>query len=117
MGANFGAQMLPRLIPRGIAYEHLYTGRPIRAELAHRLGLANHIVSDVDSHAGTVCAEIAENAPLTVRRYKHVVSAGADLPLAVALRQRPIPDPYRSSDRIEGMAAYTEGRIARWQDR
>lgn len=117
MGANFGAQMLPRLVPRGIAYEHLYTAKPIDADLAYRIGLANHVVSEARSYAEALCRDIAANAPLTVRRYKQVITAGADLPLGVALRQRPIPDPYCSTDRIEGAAAYAEGRTARWRDR
>ena len=114
MGANFGAQMLPRLIPRGVAFEHLYSGLPISADRAQQLGLANHVVDDVQSRASDLCRQIAANAPLTVRRYKQVISAGADLPLSVALRQRPIPDPYRSADRVEGIAALVENRPARW---
>ncbi len=117
MGANFGAQMLPRLIPRGVALEHLFTGNPISADRAYDIGLANHVVDDVRTHAVDLCHAIAANAPLTVRRYKQAIAAGAELPLSAALRQPPLPDPYSSTDRAEGLAAFTEGRPARWEGR
>ena len=40
-GASF---LLPRLVGLGVAYEMLFTGRPLQAADAHRLGLINRIV-------------------------------------------------------------------------
>lgn len=117
MGANFAAQMLPRLMPRGVAFEHLYTGRPIDAPTAGRFGLANHVVDDVRGHGRELCVEIASNAPLTVRRYSQAMTLGIDLPLSTALRQRALPDPYASDDRAEGVAALRARRQPQWRGR
>lgn len=117
--ANFGTQLLPRLIPAGIAYELLYTGDPLSAAEAHRWGLVNRVVP------GAALAEvtagfargIASNAPLTLQRFKANVSRGRDLPVNAALRldagvtSRQI---YESKDRAEGVRAFVEKRAPQW---
>lgn len=40
-GASF---LLPRLVGLGVAYEMFFTGKPLQAADAHRLGLINHVV-------------------------------------------------------------------------
>lgn len=118
MGANFASHILPRLIPRGLAFEMLYTGRTIDADTAHTWGLANQLVdTDVRAKAENMCRTIASNAPLTVRRYKQVIAAGADLPLSAAMRIRGIPNPYTSADRTEGLDAMLTKRSPQWQAR
>lgn len=116
LGANFAAVLLPRLVPRAVALELLYTGRPIDPARAVALGLFNAAVpgGELATAAREVVDAIAGNAPLTVRRCKHVALAGWELPVSAALRLDVGPDPYRSADRIEGARAFLEKREPRW---
>ncbi|MCO1657076.1 enoyl-CoA hydratase/isomerase family protein [Pseudonocardia humida] len=119
MGANFGSQMLPRLVPAGVAYQVLYLGEPMDAVDAHRFGLVNWLVpaDELVATATEVATTIASRAPLTLSRYKPMVQLGASLPIAAALRMDPWPSPYHSEDRHEGAAAFRERRPPRWQGR
>jgi enoyl-CoA hydratase len=117
LGANFATQMLPRLVPMAVAFEILYTGRDVSAAEALRLGLVNRMcpLAELDASVTDLCSTILANAPLSVRRYKAMITQGRDLPLAAALRLNVGPNPYVSADRLEGAAAFLEKRPARWQ--
>jgi enoyl-CoA hydratase len=119
MGANFGSQMLPRLVPAGLAYQMLYLGEPLEVEDAHRVGLVNWVVprEELDVRAAAIARDLTERAPVTLRRYKAMVQLGSTLPIATALRLDPGPSPYLSEDRAEGAAAFSEKRPPRWTGR
>lgn len=119
MGGNFGAQMLGRLIPPGIAMEMLLLGDPITAQEALRLGLANRVVAQTKLREATdaLVTNLLERAPLTQQHYKAAFAAGRDIPLSLALRLNIIPDPYSSLDRLEGVSAFNERRTPIWQGR
>jgi enoyl-CoA hydratase len=119
MGANFGCQLLPRLVPRAVAYEMLYTGELIDAAEAHRIGLVTRVVpgESLQKEALALAEQIVANAPLTVQRYKAMIGRGAELPVAAALRLHVGPNPYTSQDRAEGVAAFLERRVPQWQGR
>ncbi|QGK70619.1 enoyl-CoA hydratase/isomerase family protein [Allosaccharopolyspora coralli] len=119
LGANFGSQMLTRIVPRGVAFEMLYTGEPIGTEQALHWGLVNHVFppEQLDAEATAFAQGLASNAPLSLRRYKAMIGKGSELPLSAALRLSAGPNPYDSEDRKEGVRAFTEKRPPRWQAR
>lgn len=116
MGANFASVMLPRLLPRALALELLYTGRPLTLDEGMRLGFFSGVLpaEELRNAVRDLAGKIAANAPLTVRRIKETATKSIGLPLAAALRLNVGPDPYDSSDRIEGLTAFLEKRPPRF---
>lgn len=119
MGANYATVLLPRLIPRPIALEMLYTGEPLSPEDALRWGLFNQVVGSeaLREKSEIFVRKIVANAPLTLRRYKEMTTKGWELSVHQALRLNVGPNPYLSEDREEGIRAFVEKREPRWSGR
>lgn len=119
LGANFGSQMLPRLIPWAHAFDILYRGETVEADRAERIGLVSEVcdVNHLEQTVHEIAVSIASRAPLSLRRFKAMVQQGSTLPVAAAVRLDLGPSPYLSEDRAEGAIAFRESRLPVWKGR
>ena len=115
------AAPLPWLIGPRAAMEIMVTAQPITAQRAYELGLVNKIVplAELRDAAAEMAAQIAANAPLSVRAAKSLVYLSAEHGWTAALDAAdelylPV---YESEDGQEGPRAFAEKRAPRWQGR
>jgi len=109
-----GTQRLPRLIGQSDAMLLLLTGARIDAQEALRLRLVSRVVPRarlLDEVLG-IAAQIAQNAPLSVRAVKRLVRDGQDMPMdrALALESHVFGLLRDTGDRLEGRRAFQEKR-------
>lgn len=114
-----GTQLLPRIIPIGLAKEMLFTGKRIGAEEGKQLGIINHIFSAETLIEETVklAGTMAANAPLSLKALKKAVNKGTETDLATGLALE-LEAYYRcanSEDRLEGIYAFNEKRPPQWK--
>jgi enoyl-CoA hydratase len=113
-----GTQRLPRRIGAARALELLATARPVKADEALAIGLANHVYPAAELRArGLESARlIAAKGPVAVRLAKRAVLRGGNLDLftACALETELFAEAFGTSDRKEGMSAFLEKRAARF---
>ncbi|MFA7191495.1 MAG: enoyl-CoA hydratase/isomerase family protein [Dehalococcoidales bacterium] len=116
-----GTQRLARLIPQCKAAEMLFTGRPIDAREAHRIGLVNKIVAPdkLMEEAMQLAEQVLKPAPLAVRAAKQAMLQGASLSLDSGLRlEKSLFEMLTSTrDFDEGLAAKNEKRKPNFQCR
>ena len=109
-----GATRLTRLIGRGRTKWLTYTGLPVSAEEAYRLGFVARVVPAASARAEVeaLAETIASRAPLGIRWVKQVIDQGADASLAGALHLEGVSagQTFGTSDRSEGMRAFLERR-------
>lgn len=116
-----GTQRLPRVVPRRIAAEMLFTGKTIDAQEAYRIGLVNRIVplADLMDEARKMAETICQNAPLAVKAAKEAMMRGLDLSLEEGLLlEDDIQTRIMSTkDFQEGISAFREKRKYKFEGR
>jgi len=109
-----GTQRLPRVIPWCKAAEILFTGKPIDAGEAYRIGLVNKVVppDKLMSTAREWAENICRVAPLAVRAAKEAMIRGSSLTLQEGLKlENSIEDDLLGTEDFnEGITAFAEKR-------
>lgn len=112
------AVALARAVPTKQALEMLFTGTPISAFEAERLGLVNRVVPAAALEATTL--ELAERVAATsgdtlaLGKQAFYAQLGLDRPRAYELAQQVMVDNAQRPDAIEGMQSFLEKRPPRW---
>ena len=117
-GAAFSR--LVELVGPGCAKEMLFTGRVVPAAEAHAIGMLNRVVpaDAIDRVVRDLAAEIASNAPLTVRAAKEMTRRLMALRRIASGDARDLIEMcYGSADFQEGVAAFLAKRPPRWTGR
>jgi enoyl-CoA hydratase len=115
-GCDVGvSHLLPRIVGLGVASELMLTGRPVGAEEALRIGLANRVVAQEEllDASLALAAEIARNSPFGVRMTKQVLHRNVDAPsleAALELENRTQVLATQTDDMREALAAFVGKR-------
>jgi enoyl-CoA hydratase/carnithine racemase len=126
LGLIYGHTGLQRFIdaigvPR--TKELFLTGRNLDAERAEHIGLVNEVVDDseLEGAAVALAAEIAANAPLSMRGNKHAIDTLNSFNRLTPEQERELIELrescFGSDDFREGIAAFAEKRRPVWKGR
>jgi cyclohexa-1,5-dienecarbonyl-CoA hydratase len=119
---GFGIVMLPRKIPRNLAFEIITSGEPINAQRAYQIGLVNSVVSEselnkeVDKFISKYITKSAKALELT----KYAILRSYDMEFFKALKT--VDDIYvglvmQTEDAKEGLKSFLEKRKPMWKDK
>ena len=110
-----GTQRLPRLIGEAKAKELMFTGQPITAEEAYRIGLVNALSEPGKAldDAITMATHIASKSLPALAKIKKAIVDGIHLPLeeAVQLEATLFDEVFQTKDSKEGVEAFIEKRV------
>jgi enoyl-CoA hydratase/carnithine racemase len=126
LGLIYGHTGLQRFIdaigvPR--TKELFLTGRNLDAERAEAVGLVNWVTDDAELEGAAVelAAEVAANAPLSMKGNKHAIDALNSYPRLTEKQERELIELrescFRSEDFREGIEAFAEKRKPVWRGR
>ena len=118
MAGDGGTQRLPRKVGPNLAAYMLFTGEPIDAETAHRVGYVLELCEPEKTieRALEVAKVIASRAPLAVQAMKACIHAavGATFENGLAVERVLVIRNMGTADRQEGLAAFAEKREPRF---
>ena len=110
-----GTQRLPRLIGAGRAKELLYTGDPVGADEAFRIGLVNKVVplDSLMDEAKKMATKLAKQPSIALKMIKASVNKGLsmDLQSGLAYEACCFEILFSTEDQKEGMKAFVEKRL------
>lgn len=114
-----GTQRLSRLVGLGKSQELIYSGEPIDAAEAYRIGLAERLVEEgqVFDEAYALANKIISKGPLAIAAAKKAINLGIEksLPEGLEIEAALIGPLFESSDKNEGVQAFMEKRQANFQ--
>ena len=110
-----GAVLLPRLIGRA-AFEMILTGQAVSAAEAWRVGLVNHVVSDVGVETDRMVSSLAHKSGAVLALTRRALRGeGLDRELS-RVEDLYRHDLLRTHDIDEGIRAFLERRAPAWKD-
>lgn len=114
-----GSQRLPRLVGAGWAAEMLFTGDPIDAATAERIGFVNRVVPHdrLMDEAKALAHRILAKSPVAVALAKACLRAAQEMPLSAGLSYETAAFGVvgATQDTLEGMTAFIEKRKPVWK--
>ena len=116
-----GVQRLPRLIGAARAKAMLFTGDPVEAKDAERMGLVHRVVPHdrLQTEAMALAQSLAEQPAMAIRTIKRLVDGGLELSLSEQ-RKREVAaniEIIQTTDAREGFQAFMEKRPPRFHHR
>lgn len=113
-----GTQRLPRIVGISNALDILFSGDPVDAERAYRIGILDYLTEQGRAlgKAREMVAVYANRAPLSLQWAKRAVYAGMQMPLADAIKFEAfiVSTIYQTPDRQEGINSFLEKRAPRF---
>ncbi len=107
-----GTVRLARLVGMGMAKQLIYTGKPIKADEALRIGLVNAVVprAELMDKAMEIATQIAANAPLAVKAAKLCINEEYDMDADAAIQNESVifGRCFATEDQKQGMKAFLE---------